>query len=180
MGHEIRERLFFPSLHACTLNCEYSGPNPVLDLRYWMLLHGICLSVDSENSKMASVGSAWLRPLLNRVPLLPIVLSLLSNSLNLPAQRRDELYLQSSKSLAFLWSFAAPKFALDALLDCFGAVLRVIEKETSSSDVSGLFEICGLVTSSLHAALSNLLNKKKVCRMAHRVPVHCVIIYTPH
>lgn len=138
-----------------------SGPNPVLDLRYWKLLHGVCLSVNSESSKTATVGSTWLRPLLNRVPLLPMVLSLLSNSLNLPAQKRNELYLQSSKSLAFLWSFAAPKFALDALLDCFGAVLRVIEKATASGEVSGLFEICGLVTSSLHTALSNVLNKKK-------------------
>ena len=180
MGHEIRECLFFPSLHACTLNCEYSGPNPVLDLRYWKLLHGVCLSVNSENSKTASVGSTWLRPLLNRMPLLPIVLSLLSNSLDLPAQKRNELYLQSSKSLVFLWSLAAPKFAHDALLDCFGAVLRVIEKATASGEVSGLFKICGLVTSSLHTALSNVLNKKKVCLIAHRVPVYCVIIYTTH
>jgi hypothetical protein len=154
-------------------------PNPVLDLRYWKLLQGVCLSVDSKKSKTVSVDSAWLQPLLNRVPLLPIVLSLLSNSLDLPAQRRSELYLQSSKSLVFLWSLAAPKFALDALLDCFGAVLRVIETQIISGEVSGLFEISGLVTSSLRTALSNVLNKKKVCRMAHRVPVHCVI-YTPH
>jgi hypothetical protein len=177
MGHEIRERLFFPSLRACTLNCEYSGSNPVLDLRYWNLLHAVCLS---ESSKTASIGSKWLRPLLNRVPLLPIVLSLLSNSLYLPAQRRDELYLQSSKSLAFLWSLAAPKFALDALLDCFGVVLRVIEKATASGEVSGLFEICGLVTSSLRTALSNVLNKKKVCLIAHRVSFYSISINTTH
>ena len=180
MGHEIRERLFFPSIHACTLNCEYSGLNPVLDLRYWNLLHAVCLSMNSESSKTESIGSKWLRPLLNRVPLLPIVLSLLSNSLYLPAQRRDELYLQSSKPLAFLWSLAAPKFALDALLDCFGAVLRIIEKATASGEVLGLFEICGLVTSSLRTALSNVLNKKKVCLIAHRVPFHSVSINTTH
>jgi hypothetical protein len=153
--------------------------NPVLDLRYWTLLHGICRSVDSKKSKTASIGNAWLQPLLNRVPLLPIVHSLLSNSLNLPAPR-DELYLQASKSLTFLWYLSAPKFALDALLDCFGAVLRVIEKEIASGEVSGLLEICGLVTSSLHTSLSNVLNKKKVRRMTHRVPDHCVIVYTPH
>lgn len=151
-----------------------------MDLRYWKLLHGICLSVDSKNSKTASVGNAWLQPLLNRVPLLPIVLSLLSNSLNLPALWRDELYLQSSKSLAFLWYLSAPKFALDALLDCFGAVLRVIERETAPGEVPGLLEICGLVTSSLYTSMSNVLNKKKVRRMTHRVPVHCVSVYTPH
>ncbi|KAH9005998.1 Urb2/Npa2 family-domain-containing protein [Lactarius hatsudake] len=160
MGREIRERLFIPSFHVCTLNYEYSGPNPVLDLRYWKLLHGVCLSVNSESSKTAPVGSTWLLPLLNRLPLLPIVLSLLSNSLDLSAQKRSELYLQSSKSLAFLWPLAAPKFAHDALLDCFGAVLRVIE--TASGEVSGLFQICGLVTSSLRTALSNVLNKKKL------------------
>ena len=157
---------FSLSLHACTLKYEYSVPNPVLDLRYWKLLHGVCLSVNSEKSKTVSVDFAWLQPLLNRMPLLPIVLSLLSNSLNLPAQKRGELYLQSSKSLVFLWPLAAPKFALDALLDCFGAVLRVIEKSTISGEVAGPFEISGLVTSSLRTALSNVLNKKKVCRMA--------------
>ena len=136
--------------------------------------------MNSESSKTASIGNTCLRPLLNRVPLLPIVLSLLSNSLHLPAQKRDELYLQSSKSLAFLWSFAAPKFALDALLDCFGALLRAMEKGTASAEVSGLFEICGLVTSSLRTALSNVLNKKKVCPIAHRVPFHSRIIYTAH
>ncbi|KAH9075806.1 Urb2/Npa2 family-domain-containing protein [Lactarius deliciosus] len=137
-----------------------SGPNPVLDLRYWKLLQGVCLSVNSESSKTAPVGSTWLLPLLNRLPLLPIVLSLLSNSLDLSAQKRSELYLQSSKSLAFFWPLAAPKFAHDALLDCFGAVLRVME--TASGELSGLFQICGLVTPSLRAALSNVLNKKKL------------------
>ncbi|KAH9060868.1 Urb2/Npa2 family-domain-containing protein [Lactarius vividus] len=137
-----------------------SGQNPVLDLRYWKLLHGVCLSVNSESFKTTPIGSTWLRPLLNRLPLLPIVLSLLSNSLDLPTQKRSELYLQSSKSLAFFWPLAAPKFAHDVLLDCFGAVLRVIE--AVSGEVSGLFEIRGLVTSSLRAALSNVPNKRKL------------------
>ncbi|KAI9445447.1 Urb2/Npa2 family-domain-containing protein [Lactarius indigo] len=119
-----------------------SGPNPVLDLRYWKLLHGICLSVNSGSSKTVSFSLYCL------------------TSLDLPAQKRSELYLQSSKSLAFFWTLAAPKFAHDSLLDCFGAVLRVIEP--ASGEVSGLFEICGLVTSSLRAALSNVMNKKKL------------------
>lgn len=164
-----------------TLNCQRSGSNTVLDLRYWKLLHDVSSSLNnSDRSKTVSVGGTWLRPLLNRVPLLPIVYSLVSNSLNLPVQERNELYLQASNSLAFLWSLASPKFAHDALLDCFGALLRVLERETESGEALGLFEITGLVTSSLHTIVSNALNKKKVRLVAHRVPVRCIIIYITH
>ncbi|KAI0307580.1 hypothetical protein B0F90DRAFT_24804 [Multifurca ochricompacta] len=134
--------------------------NPVLDLRYWKLLHGIILSVTSESPKMGTISNDWLRPLLNRVPLLPIVLSLLSNFLNLPTQKQDELCSHSSRSLALVWSLATPKFTPDALLECFGAALQVLEGTVESSESSGMIEICRLVTSSLQTILSNSLTKK--------------------
>ncbi|KAI0252608.1 hypothetical protein BJV78DRAFT_324558 [Lactifluus subvellereus] len=142
---------------------RYPASNPASDLRYWKLLQGILLSVRSKGSKTGSGSNTWLLPLLNRVPLLPIVLSMLSSSLDLPVQKRNELYFHSSKSLALVWSLAAPKFSPDNLLECFGAMLRVLNEETVGSDEStGLIEICMLVTSSLHTALSNSSNKKKL------------------
>jgi hypothetical protein len=62
--------------------------NPVLDLRFWTLVQSILSSLSSKSLKTGLSHNAWLIPLLNRVPLLPIVSSLLSNSLNLPAQKR--------------------------------------------------------------------------------------------
>jgi hypothetical protein len=140
---------------------DHSESNPVLDLRFWTLLQDILLFLSPENSKTRSVHNTWLVPLLNRVPLLPILLSLLYNSLDLAAQMRDELYLYSSKCLALVWYLAAPKFSPDNLLECFGAVLRVLAREGSGEN-SGLTTVCTLVTISLRYVLSHSLNKKKV------------------
>jgi hypothetical protein len=144
--------------------------NPVLDLRFWTLVQSILSSLSSKNLKTGLTRNAWLIPLLNRVPLLPIVSSLLSSSLNLPVQKRDEIYLQSSRSLALVWSLAAPKFSLDNLLECFGSILRVLQGETAGSGENpGLITICKLVTSSLHTAFSHSPNKKKVRLLSSRV-----------
>ena len=162
MEHVPRECVPFSLLFV--LIHDLSESNPVLDLRFWALLQNILLSLSSKSSKTGLAHNAWLIPLLNRVPLLPIVLSLLSNSLNLPAQRREEIYILSSRSLALVWSLAAPKFSLDNLLECFGSILRVLEGEAAGSGKNpGLVAICSLVTSSLRAALSHSSNKKKVC-----------------
>src|SRR5712691_3828834 len=126
-----REYLTFALLFVLIRDPRES--NPVLDLRFWMLVQSILSSLGSKSSKTGLTRNAWLIPLLNRVPLLPIVSSLLSNSLNLPAQMRDEIYLQSSKSLTLVWSLAAPKFSLDSLLECFGSILRVLQREVAGS-----------------------------------------------
>jgi len=145
-----------------------SESNPVLDLRFWTLLQDILFFLSPEDSKTRSIHNTWLIPLLNRVPLLPIVLSLLSNSVDLPARTRDELCLPSSKSFALVWSLAAPKFSPDHLLECFGVLLRVlVGAATESGENSGLTTICTLVTSSLHNALSHSSNKKKVHLIVH-------------
>jgi len=145
-----------------------SESNPVLDLRFWTLLQDILLFLSPEHSKPRSVHNTWLIPLLNRVPLLPILLLLLSSSLDLPTQKRGELYLHSSKCLALVWTLAAPKFSPDNLLECFGAVLRVLVREAvGSGENSGLTTVCTLVTSSLHSVLSHSSNKKKVRLTLH-------------
>lgn len=130
----------------------------------------ILSSLGSKSLKTGLTRNTWLIPLLNRVPLLPIVFSLLSNSQNLPGQKRDEIYLHSSRSLALVWSLAAPKFSLDNLLECYGSILRVLQGGISESgENSGLMAICKLVTSSLHTAFSHSSNKKKVCPLSSRV-----------
>lgn len=160
MEHVPRECLAFPLLSV--LIHSPSESNPVLDLRFWTLLQSILLSLSPKSSRTGLARNSWLIPLLNRVPLLPIVSALLSNSLHLPAQKQDEVYIQSSRSLALVWSLAAPKFSLDNLLECFGSMLRGLEgKANGSSENPGLITICTLVTSSLRTTLSHLSNKKK-------------------
>lgn len=160
-----REHLAFALLFVLIRDRRES--NPVLDLRFWTLVQSILSSLSSKNLKPELTRNAWLIPLLNRVPLPPIVFSLLSNSLNLPAQERVEIYLQSSKSLALVWSLAAPKFSLDNLLECFGSILRVSQGEFEEN--IGLITICKLVTSSLHTVFSHSSNKKKVRLLSNTV-----------
>jgi len=157
---------------------DSSESNPVLDLRFWLLLHDILSSLGSGGSKTGLVRNAWLISLLNRMPLLPIVLTLLSNAVDLPVQKRDVIYLKSSESLALVWSLAAPKFSLDNLLECFGAVLRVLEAEAAASGENlGLVAICTSVTSSLRSALSHSSNKKKVRLSQCRFPCPLLMPY---
>ena len=156
-----REYLAFALLFVLIRDPRKS--NPVLDLRFWALVQSILSSLSSTSLKPGLTRNTWLIPLLNRVPLLPIVSSLLSNSLNLPAQKRDEIYLQSSRSLTLVWSLSAPKFSLDNLLECYGSILHVLQGEIAGSrENPGLITICKLVTSSLHTAFSHSSNKKKV------------------
>jgi hypothetical protein len=167
MERVVREHLAFDLLFVLIRGPRES--NPVLDLRFWTLVQNILSSLSSMSLKTGLTRNSWLIPLLNRVPLLPIVSSLLSNSLSLPAQKRDEIYLQSSRSLALVWSLAAPKFSLDSLLECFGSILRVLQGETAGSGENpGLITIYKLVTSSLHTAFSHSSNKKKVRLLSNR------------
>lgn len=160
-----REFLAFALLFV--LIRDHRESNPVLDLRFWTLVQSV---LSSLSSKTGLTRNTWLIPLLNRVPLLPIVSSLLSNSMNIPAQKRDEIYLQASRSLALVWSLTAPKFSLDNLLEGFGSILRVLQEEIASSrENPGLITICKLVTSSLHTAFSHSSNKKKVCLLSTSV-----------
>src|SRR5258708_14563471 len=148
MDRVLRESLAFRLLFF--LIHHFSESNPVLDLRFWTLVQSILVTLNSKSPKTVLTHNAWLMPLLNRVPLLPIVSSLVSNPQILPAEKRDELYLQSSRSLALIWSLAAPKFSLDNLIECFGSTLRVLQRETAGSGENpGLIAICKLVTSSL-------------------------------
>jgi hypothetical protein len=168
MERAPRECLAFDLLFVLIRDPRES--NPVLDMRFWALVQSILSSLSSTSSKTGLAHNTWLIPLLNRVPILPIVSSLLSNSLNLPAQKRDEIYLQSSRSLALVWSLTAPKFSLDNLLECFGSILRVLRGEIAGSrENPGLNTICKLVTSSLHTAFSHSSNKKKVCPLSSSV-----------
>ena len=166
MARVPREYLAFALLFVLIRDPRES--NPVLDLRFWTLVQSILSSLSSKSLKTELTRNTWLIPLLNRVPLLPIVSSLLSNSLNLPAPKLDEIYLQSSRCLALVWSLAAPKFSLDNLLECFGSILRVLQEISGSGENPGLITICKLVTSSLHTAFSHSSNKKKVRLLSNR------------
>ncbi|KAL7285691.1 hypothetical protein ACG7TL_000796 [Trametes sanguinea] len=96
--------------------------NPICDSRYWNVLYNILVSSGGEkHGDRVRALRAWLVPLLNRVPIAPIILTYLEvasseGSLDI-AQ-----YTLFLGCVSVLWPLAVPKFSPEALLECFGAV----------------------------------------------------------
>ncbi|KAG7450276.1 uncharacterized protein BT62DRAFT_962067 [Guyanagaster necrorhizus] len=87
-----------------------------VDVRYWGLL------LDVISSPQASLRT-WLLPLLNRIPVLPVVVSLLRGLSDVDNQVRRHLMLLTCNCLAILWPLAVHKFTTENLLECFGIFL---------------------------------------------------------
>ncbi|TFY72617.1 hypothetical protein EVG20_g369 [Dentipellis fragilis] len=136
--------------------------NPVLDVRYWQLLDDILLP--SEAAENAAAGTratkAWLLPLLNRTPIVPVVTSLLMLS-EQDSSAMTELYTLAATSLAMMWPIAIQKATPDMLLDCFGALLGAMVTVPDPS-TQGFIKIAHLVVVAMRAAFSNSSNKKKL------------------
>ncbi|KAK0505923.1 Urb2/Npa2 family-domain-containing protein, partial [Armillaria luteobubalina] len=87
-----------------------------LDVRYWALL------LDVISSPQASLRT-WLLPLLNRIPVLPVVVSLLKGLPDVDVAACQNLMLLTRNCLATIWPLAVHKFTTENLLECFGAFL---------------------------------------------------------
>ncbi|KAI8995332.1 Urb2/Npa2 family-domain-containing protein [Trametes punicea] len=141
--------------------------NSICDTRYWDLLAQILIS--SGGGKHGDHGRAqraWLVPLLNRVPIAPIVLSCFKfasadGSLDTPQ------YLLVTKCIAILWPLAAPKFSPETLLECFGAAIHLVvalggpELPDGSLQSLDNSRALSVIVSSYRGTLSNSGSKKK-------------------
>ncbi|TFY75108.1 hypothetical protein EWM64_g8905, partial [Hericium alpestre] len=139
--------------------------NPVLDTRYWQLLHDVvCPPSSPDAADAVRRNKTWLLPLLNRTPIAPMITSLFTLSQSIAA--RAELYSTSSPALTLLWPFAVQKVTPDALLECFGALLGALasasETEPALRRNEGLQNIVHMLTASMRSAFSNSSNKKKL------------------
>ncbi|KAI0042673.1 hypothetical protein FA95DRAFT_540396 [Auriscalpium vulgare] len=140
--------------------------NPVLDVRYWQLLTDVVNPSEGSSNGATPTNKAWLRPLVNRVPIAPIVTSLLSLNTQCNADQRVTLLAASLPSLAVLWPLAVPKTTPDTLMECYGAVLHTMASSAiieakQKLDVN-LVRIGSLVTASLRSAISHSSSKKKM------------------
>lgn len=149
-----------------TCLCAYTLANnrrrvnsPVIDRRYWDLLSTVLRAL-SLSSSSAVPTKAWLLPLLNRVPLVPIYTSLLERLNEVDAESAVGLLDVSALSTVAMWPLASPKFTADALLDCFGALLSMATRIPTAS--VGLSKLGSLVSTSLQDAFNHSSNKKKV------------------
>ncbi|KAG6334068.1 hypothetical protein ID866_5018 [Astraeus odoratus] len=151
-----------------------SSLNPIAEPKYWSLLQET-LSFASSASSVRPL-KVWLLPLLYRVNLAGIVTELLTFS---HAQNvRDDInlsaiYTPARAAIAILWPLAEKRVGMDALMECFAAVLDVcarrgagVERATNGV-VTQTYEadltwICATVVGSYRDAFANFGNKKKV------------------
>ncbi|KAJ7431795.1 hypothetical protein B0H11DRAFT_836888 [Mycena galericulata] len=130
-----------------------SALNPVLDPRFWTLLSQIV----SDRSKSTK---HWLLPLLNRVPVAPIVSAFLQLLNAVEVQLRLSLSNVVEKSLSTIWPLAVHKISAEALLESFGHFLGSLENFHETND--GLEQIGCTIISSLRVSVGNSSNKKKL------------------
>lgn len=135
--------------------------NPVADTDHWLLLAEIISPLkQTDDSRRLKT---WLVPLLNRTPLIPIVVAYLNLLPSLTSSQREALSEPFVRCFVVLWPLATQKVNADTLLECFGAFLDAFgvgSKELATVEV--LAVIGPVITSSYRSALSNSANKKKV------------------
>ncbi|THH21561.1 hypothetical protein EW146_g35 [Bondarzewia mesenterica] len=146
---------------------EHRASNPILDLRYWELLADILYPRNTAQTfnDYARLHKTWLHPLLSRIPIAPIVISLLNLSTTLDDDARTHIYSISCRSISLLWPLAVAKITPDTLLDCFGALLGSLASHDTLRKLlaeDGLRKIGNLITASFRIAFSNSSNKKKL------------------
>ncbi|KAJ7492845.1 Urb2/Npa2 family-domain-containing protein [Mycena latifolia] len=127
--------------------------NPVLDPRFWSLLSDIV----TDQTKSVK---HWLLPLLNRVPVAPIVASFLQLFGTVEVGLRAPLAAVVNKSLLGIWPLAVHKINSETLLECFGTFIGVVG-DISEPDAD-LDQLGVALTSSLRASVGNSSNRKKL------------------
>ncbi|KAJ7706421.1 Urb2/Npa2 family-domain-containing protein [Mycena rosella] len=132
---------------------DKAHPPPVLDPRFWSLLS------DIVSNQPKSVRH-WLLPLLNRVPIAPVVVSFLQLLGTVEVEKRVPLTALVNKSLTSIWPLAVHKISAETLLECFGTFIGVLEDISEPNDA--LEELGTALISSLRVSVGNSSNKKKL------------------
>ncbi|KAG2345231.1 hypothetical protein BDR05DRAFT_127206 [Suillus weaverae] len=133
-----------------------TSDNPLLDARYWSLLRKV---LDGSVGAGARGLKVWLGSLLNRTPLAPIIISILTLLRDLPVTEAKELLALVRSCFSVLWPLSVHKISVETLLECFGAVLDVSAELVDDEILGG---ICEAIVSSYREALGNAGNKKKL------------------
>ncbi|KAG6891425.1 hypothetical protein C0992_007204 [Termitomyces sp. T32_za158] len=135
--------------------------NPLLDLRFWTLLHDVISSTNTGGSSWTQTRplKTWLPPLLSRVPFAPSVVALLSCLGRLDSTLRDSVVPVMFSALEILWPVSAQKMNTEAILECFGAFLMAYYEAQGADN---LVRIGTLIVASYRNSMSYSSNKKKI------------------
>ncbi|KAI0085622.1 Urb2/Npa2 family-domain-containing protein [Irpex rosettiformis] len=145
---------------------DTKGPsNPLLDLQVWKLLCDILeASARSTNaSRSTRPLRSWLLPLLNRLPISPILIAFLGLA---DHEQPVKLFHVACKTLSLLWPLAVPKINVDTLLDCFSAITSFLAqpdwKQSDKAAAGTVLRLANLVISSYRSSLAGNVAKKKL------------------
>lgn len=143
--------------------------NPVNEERYWVLLRDV-FSASHQNrsaSKQSRPSKIWLIPLLNRVPIAPIILSFLSIIPKLSSVHRTSLVAAVKNCMVIIWPLAIHKITSDTLLELFGKYIEniLLGDLVNRTDEDAVMGIGNLIVSSFKLSLANTSNKKKVSQL---------------
>ena len=118
-------------------------------------------------SKLSRPSKIWLIPLLNRVPIAPIILSFLSILPKLNSVHRISLVTAVKSCMVIMWPLAIHKIVSDTLLELFGGYIQAILDNglINMTDEDAVMGIGNLIDSSFKSSLANTSNKKKVLQL---------------
>ncbi|KAG1749705.1 Urb2/Npa2 family-domain-containing protein [Suillus paluster] len=133
-----------------------TSENPIIDVQYWCLLRKV---LDGSVGVGARGLKVWLGSLLNRTPLAPIIISILTLLRDLPVAEAKGLLVLVRPCFSVLWPLSVHKIGVETLLECFGIVLDVSAELVRNEALEGM---CEAVVSSYREALGNAGNKKKL------------------
>lgn len=142
-----------------------SQANPLLDPHIWTLLHDILeASTKTTNASRTSRPlRTWLLPLLNRLPIAPILVAFFGVADHASSAALLDV---ASQTLTVLWPMAVPKTSIDLLLESYSSVAGFLAEPAryphSDPARKAVLRLVGLVVSSYRSALANSVAKKKV------------------
>ncbi|KAL0950897.1 hypothetical protein HGRIS_007656 [Hohenbuehelia grisea] len=134
---------------------QKSLPHPLVDLRYWELLWHIM----SPSTGTSQPIKTWLAPMVYPIPVAHMLQNYFSLLKDLP-EYDARLTSFSCKCMSVIWPLSAQKLASDALLECYGSFLKLIELY---SEDEHMVRFGLILTSSLRTSLGNGGNQRKLC-----------------
>ncbi|PPR01182.1 hypothetical protein CVT24_006058 [Panaeolus cyanescens] len=133
--------------------------SPVLDKQYWELLASLLKGTSDAKGATEVQTLKWIKPLLLRFPILPIILTFLSNFQMVLDIEREPLFNAFSDVISSTWSIASQKITTENLQECFGCWLA---NEGGNAAYKSNALLGRLIAVSYKNSLQNSSNKKKL------------------
>lgn len=102
---------------------------------------------------------SWLLPLVNRVPIVPILTRTFATLASIRPAEAEILYTSFSAAFLSLWPLASRRVNAEVLFDCFGAALRTHHAFQASPEKH---QVLKEIASTFRASLTTSSAKKKV------------------